>query len=251
MSKTAFITGASAGIGQALALALAARGYQLALSARNGEALAALAATLAQRHPGLRVETRVLDVTDSAAVQATVRELAASFGQLDLVVANAGIGDSGGVGTGQFAREEALIRTNVIGAMATVDAAVEVFRTQGQGQVVAIASVAAYRGIPGAASYSASKAAIATYMEGVRAELYHSPITVTTIFPGYIDTAINQRMKSRPFLINAEKGGELIAQLIERRVQESTVPVMPWAVIGRLMKLLPLPLLARQKPFAD
>ena len=249
MRKTAFITGASAGIGHALALELASRGYQLALAARSEAALAELAGTIAAKHPELQVETRVLDVNDSAAVRAAVMEFAASFGSLELVVANAGIGDGGGVGMGKFAAEASLIQTNVIGAMATVDAGVELFRKQGSGQVVAIASVAAFRGVPGAASYCASKAAIATYMQAVRAELYHSKIRVTTLFPGYIDTDMNRAMKSRPFLIDTTTGARQMADMIERGVQESTVPVMPWAIVGRLMKWAPLALIARQKPF--
>ncbi len=249
MNKTAVITGASAGIGQALATQLARRGYHLALAARRVESLQALAASIKASHPELRVEVRALDVTDLDAVQATIAELAKTMGGLDLVVANAGIGESAPIGSGRFAHDVRLMQTNVLGAMATIDAAVAIFKKQKRGQVVAISSVAAFRGLPGAGAYSASKAAIATYTEALRAELHKSPIVVTTLFPGFIDTAINQRMKKRPFLITVEKGAEVMADLIERGVQTSTVPVMPWTVVGKLMKMMPLSALARQKPF--
>ena len=249
MTKIALITGASAGIGQALASRLAQRGYHLALAARRVESLQSLAEGIRARSPGCRVEVRALDVTDLDAVQATVAEIAQSMGGLDLVVANAGIGDGGPIGSGKFAQDVRLMQTNVLGAMATIDAAVSIFKKQKSGQVVAISSVAAFRGLPGAAAYSASKAAIATYTEALRAELHHTPIIVTTLFPGFIDTAINNRMKKRPFLIDVEKGAEIMADLIERGVQTSTVPVMPWTVVGKLMKVMPMSALARQKPF--
>jgi short-subunit dehydrogenase len=133
--------------------------------------------------------------------------------------------------------------------MATIDAAVTLFRHQdGGGQIVGIGSVAGVRGLPGSGSYSASKAAIATYLEAVRAETYGEPITVTTLAPGYIDTPINQDMKSRPFLIDAEKGARIMADLIERGVGYATVPRMPWTVIAPLLRVLPTSLLARSAP---
>src|SRR5204862_2797042 len=126
--------------------------------------------------------------------------------------------------------------TNVIGANATVDAAIAQFRRQGgPGQVVGIASVAGVRGLPGSASYSASKAAVSVYLEAVRAETHHEPITVTTIAPGYIDTPINEDVKSRPFLIDVETGARVTADLIERRVAYATAPRWPWNVLRRAL----------------
>jgi short-subunit dehydrogenase len=252
MTQAILITGASAGIGRHLAFEFAKRGYHLALTARRLELLRALKETLARQYPTLKVEVREMDVTAVDTVAACIEELAKSLGGLDIVVANAGIGDGGGaIGTGGFAKDAAIIHANVLGAMATLDAAIALFRRQQRGQVVAISSVAAARGLPGAGAYSASKAAIATYAEAARAELHGTPIRVTTLFPGYIDTAINQRMKSRPFLVTVEKGAQLIAKLIERRVQTSAVPVFPWALMMFLMRHLPLSILARQNPFAE
>jgi len=164
---------------------------------------------------------------------------------LDIVIANAGIGSGGHAGTGNFDADRQVIETNVIAAMATIDAAVGLFKAQGRGQIVAISSVAAFRGLPKSASYSASKAAIATYAEGIRCDLHGTQIRMTTLFPGFIDTPINQSLKSRPFVIPVDKGARLIADLIERRVNTSTVPVFPWNVISWLMRLAPVGILAK------
>ncbi len=244
-SKTAFLTGASSGIGQALAPELAARGYDLVLVARRIDSLEQVKSVIAARFPQRRVEVRALDVTRYEDVQDAIAASAAERGGLDLVIANAGIGSTNPVGHGNFAADRAVIETNVLGAMATIDAAVALFLKQNRGQIVVISSVAAFRGLPGAGSYSASKAAIAVFADAVRAELHGTPIRVTTLFPGYIDTPINQDMKSRPFLVSVDKGARIIADLIERGVQTSTVPVYPWNLVGRLLRVLPTGLLAK------
>jgi NADP-dependent 3-hydroxy acid dehydrogenase YdfG len=244
--RTAFLTGASSGIGHALALELAARGCDLFLTGRRTDALQLLKAEIAQRSPDRRAELRALDVTDYDDVKRAITEAADKLGSLDLVVANAGIGSTGPAGSGYFAEDRKVIETNVIGAMATIDAAVALFQRQNRGHLAVISSVAAFRGLPGAGSYSASKAAIAVYADAVRTELHGTPIRVTTLYPGYIDTPINQTMKSRPFLIDVAKGARIIADLIERGVRNSTVPVYPWNLIGHLLKVLPTGMLARQ-----
>lgn len=243
------VTGATSGIGRALAREWARRGHALGLTARRLELLEEVRAEIAADPAAkgadgrpVRVEVAVLDVRDSEAVHRVVGELAQRLGDVGIVVANAGIGSERRCGDGKFAKDEDTIRTNVIGAMATVDAAVELFRRSGRGQVVGISSVAAFRGLPGSAAYSASKAAISTYLEGVRAEVEPAGITVTTISPGYIDTPINQAMKSRPFLITPEEGARQIADLVARKVRHSTVPVLPWGAVGTFMRLVPDPI---------
>ncbi len=249
MAKTAFITGASSGIGEALAGELAGRGYDLFLTARRQEVLEAIAERIRSAHSDREVAVRALDVTDHADVAVAIAEAAERLGGLDLVVANAGIGSTGPIADGNFERDRAVIETNVIGAMATVDAAIAQFRQQGRpGQVVGITSVAGYRGMPGTASYSASKAALSVYLESVRAETHSEAITVTALAPGYIDTPINQDVKSRPFLIDVDKGAKIAADLIERGVTHSTVPRFPWNVIRRVMRVAPTGMLARGAP---
>lgn len=239
MSKAAIVTGASSGIGRALAFELARRGYHLGLCARRGDVLDEIRARIERETSGARVETLVLDVTDSVAVLAGIPELARRLGKVDLLVANAGIGGERFAGGDDFAHDEDVVRTNLIGAMATVDAGVKLFRAAGGGQIVAVSSVAGYRGLPGHGAYSASKAGLNVYLEAVRAEVEGAGIVVTTLAPGYIDTPINQHMKSRPFLVTAEDGARRAADLIERGVRVSPVPVFPWNAVGLLMRTLP------------
>jgi NAD(P)-dependent dehydrogenase (short-subunit alcohol dehydrogenase family) len=165
--------------------------------------------------------------------------LAARFGKVDLLIANAGIGGGRFVGQERFEIDEQIVRTNLIGAMATIDAGVKLFRASGGGHIVAVSSVAAYRGLPGHGAYSASKAGLNAYLEAVRAEVQEANILVTTLAPGYIDTPLNQHMKSRPFLVTAEDGAKRAADLIERGVRVSPVPVFPWNAIGFVMRTLP------------
>jgi short-subunit dehydrogenase len=249
VARTAFITGASSGIGHALAAELARRGYDLFLTARGLEALTQLRESIVTSEPERAVHVRALDVTDDADVARALEEAASALGHCDLVVANAGVGNSGRVGDGNMARARVIVETNLIGAIATVEAAVALFRRQGgEGQIVGIGSVAGVRGLPGSGSYSASKAGFATYLQAVRAETHAEPITVTTLAPGYIDTPINRDMPSRPFLIDAEKGARIMADMIERRVSYATVPRMPWTLLAPLLRVLPTSLVARTAP---
>jgi short-subunit dehydrogenase len=252
VAKSVFITGASSGIGRALAAELAGRGCDLFLTARRLDALEETRAEIASTAPGSKVEVRRLDVTDEADVIMALAEAAEKLGGLDVVVANAGLGDSGLVGKGSMERARPIVETNLIGAMATIDAAVVQMRQQQRGgQIVGIGSVAGVRGLPGSGSYSASKAGLAAYLEAVRAETHDEPITVTTLAPGYIDTPINEEMKSRPFLIDAKKGARIMADLIERRVRYATVPRMPWTLLAPLLRVLPTSVLARSAPRRD
>ena len=240
--SAAIVTGATSGIGRALALELAGRGYDLGLTARREQLLAELAAEITSRHPDRRVVARRVDVTDLDATRDAVRALFAELGDVGLVVANAGIGGSHRVGTGQFERARDIVATNLLGAMATIDAAVECWRARpgpGPRRIAGITSVAGFRGLPGSSAYSASKAGLSVYLEATRGEVAPLGIEVIDIAPGFIDTPINQDMASRPFLIDTADGARRIADLIERGVRRSTVPVWPWTAIGWLMRAIP------------
>jgi short-subunit dehydrogenase len=245
MAKSILITGASSGIGRALAYELAARGYSLALTARRREVLAAIQKEIESTHPSVKVEVGRLDVTEYDSIPPVLQQLGDALGGLDIVFANAGIGPGEKIGTNQFDSARRTIETNLIGAMATVDAAVHYFLQRGSGHIVGTSSVTAFRGMPRNSSYIASKAGFAFYLEALRAEVYRKNIDVTVLYPGYIDTPLNRMLPSRPFLISAEKGAALIAKMIERKVSSSTVPVMPWCIVGRLLKILPTSLIAR------
>jgi NAD(P)-dependent dehydrogenase (short-subunit alcohol dehydrogenase family) len=241
--RSIFITGASSGIGEALAVEFARRGYAVAVAARRIERLESLAARL----PALgaaAVLPLALDVTDFASIDDALARAAQAFGRLDIVVVNAGVGYSLPVGRGRFEQMRETLDTNLTGAIATIEFALPRLRAQGGGQIVAITSVAGSRGMPFMGAYSAAKAGLHRYVQAVRAEVRHEDITVTELAPGYIDTDMNRGAKSRPFVIPLERGGAIMARMIERRVGHRYVPVWPWLLVAPVMKLLPPSLLA-------
>ncbi|PKL38358.1 MAG: short chain dehydrogenase [Spirochaetae bacterium HGW-Spirochaetae-1] len=245
MSKTILITGASSGIGQALSYILAEKGYNLALAARSIDVLEKMKGELTGKYPAIKVEVRKLDVTDYTAVPRVMNELAEVLGGLDIIYANAGIDEVGKVGTGIFEKHRKNIEVNLLGAIATVEAAVEYFKKRGQGHVMATSSIAEYRGLPNNSSYCAAKAGISIFCEAARAELHGTKIKITVLSPGFIDTPINRKMKSRPFVIDVEKGARAIARLMEKQVKRSTVPVFPWNLVRRLLRILPTGMIAK------
>jgi len=244
MAKSIFLTGASAGLGEGMARGFARRGYALALAARRTDKLEELAEEL-RRSGAAKVSVHALDVTDFESVPRVVGEAAAVLNGLDIVIANSGIGVPTPVGRGTFDAARRVIDTNLTGAIATVDAAVELFRKQGRGHIVAISSVAAVRGMPTQGAYSASKAGLSRYLEALRCEVAGTGIRVTDLAPGFIDTELNRGMPSRPFVVSAEKGTEMMVAMIEREVGFRYVPVMPWTLIAQLLKIVPARMLAK------
>lgn len=246
MTRSIFITGASSGIGEALAGEFARRGYAVAVAARRADRLENLSARLSALGAA-RVLPLALDVTDFAAIDAALGHAVDEFGRLDVVVANAGVGYALPAGTGRFERVRQTIDTDLTGAIATIEYALPRLRAQGGGQVVGITSVAGARGMPMLGAYSAAKAGLHRYLQAVRAEVRHEPITVTELAPGYIDTDMNRDVKRRPFVIPVERGGELMARLIERRVGHRYVPGWPWTLLAPAFKLLPTRLIAPRR----
>ena len=243
-SKRYLLTGASSGIGEALARQLASRGYDLVLAARRIDTLKSLADELSSLH-GCKVVAFPLDVTDFAAAQAIIGQAAEALGGLDGVIANAGMAKSSRVGSGHFEDDQRVIETNLTGSIASLDAATQLFLQQGHGHLVALASVAGKIGLPGNAGYSASKFGLIGYMRTLQAELAGKSIHATLLLPGFIDTPLNRGMKSRPFVIDVERGAELIAQHIENKRIFAYVPGWPWSVLTPLLSLLPPALLGK------
>lgn len=229
------ITGASGGLGAAIARRYVAAGATLGLIARRAAELeqfsAACPATCAI-YAG--------DVRDSASMRAAAACFTARHGIPDVVIANAGVS----IGTlTEAAEDEQAFRDvfdiNVIGMVNTFQPYVAAMRSRGSGVLVGIASVAGYRGLPGSGAYSASKAAAISYLESLRVELHGTGITVITICPGYIATTMTSHNPYRmPFIMTADQAAEKIAALIARR---KTYAVIPWqmAVVARLMHVLP------------
>jgi short-subunit dehydrogenase len=248
-----FITGASAGIGEALARHYASRGATLGLFARRGEALAALAATLAPA----TCTTYIGDVRDADALRRAAADFIRRFGITDIVIGNAGVS----VGTlTQHGEDAAVFRsvldTNVLGLVHTFQPFLDPMFAAHRGTLVGIASVAGFRGLPGAGAYSASKAGAIAYLESLRVEMVGTGVKVVTICPGYIATAMTAKNPYRmPFLLPVDKAAQLIAAAIARG---NRFYVLPWqmALLGRIFRILPRPLYdavfarAKRKPRA-
>lgn len=229
------ITGASSGIGMALARRYAAQGACLGLIARRDTELKQLAAQL-----GCDCAVYALDVRDTDGLQRAAADFMARHGCPDVVIANAGV--SYGTLTEYAADAQVfqdVIDINIMGMVKTFQPFVPCMREAGRGALVGIASVAGYRGLPGAAAYSASKAAAISYLESLRVELHPSGVKVITICPGYIATPMTEKNPyPMPFLMSTDTAARKIVSLIECG---KTYAVIPWqmAVVARLLRLLP------------
>ena len=241
--KVVFITGASSGIGQALAIELGRRGASLGLLARRAEALQRIAADVEEA--GGHALMLPADVKDAEAVRAAANQLRERFGRIDVLIANAGIGtttDAAQLSASEFAD---VINVNVIGAANSVAAVVPEMIRRGQGQLVAISSLAAYRGLPKSGAYCASKAAVSAFFESLRLDLSDKGIDVTIIHPGFIKTPLTEgRHAQMPFLMELDSATRRIVRAIEARRKSYA---FPWqlASIVRLGMLLPISLYDR------
>ena len=199
------ITGASSGIGEALARHYAAQGATLGLISR--------------RHG--------VDVTDQAAMAAAAQDFIRRYGVPDLVIANAGIASgTDGADSSDIAKLRKIVDVNVVGLAATLAAFAPAMREAGRGTLAGIASVAGFRGLAGNGAYCASKSAAITWMESLRAELYGSGVSVVCVCPGYIDTPMTQVNRFRmPFLLSADEAARRIARAIARKRR---LAVIPW-----------------------
>lgn len=246
LRKTILITGASAGLGEGMARLYAAMGRDLALCARRTDRLEALKAELLAAHPGIRVSVRALDVLDYEQVFAVFRAFAQDFGGIDRIIVNAGVGKGQSLGTGYFHANRKTAETNFVAALAQCEAAMEIFRAQKAGHLVAISSMSAMRGLPrNMNTYSATKAGFAALCEGLRAELLGTAIKVSTLYPGYIRSELSASAKKTPFMVDTATGCRALVRAIEAEPAKACVPRWPWTAIGFLMRNLPLKLVAR------
>ena len=233
-----FITGASSGIGQALALRFYQAGWQLALVARRAAEIERWAT--GQGLDPARWAVYGADVRDVAAITAAGRACIAAQGLPDVVIANAGI--SVGMDTADPADLEVLratLETNNIGLAATFQPFVSAMCQRRSGRLVGVASVAGIRGLPGHGAYCGSKAAVISYCESLRGECRPHGVRVVTLLPGYIDTPLTRRNPySMPFLLSAEQFAERAFRAIE---SGASYRVIPWqmGLVARLMRALP------------
>lgn len=234
-ARRVVITGASGGLGEALAKHYAEQGAVLGLVARKEAQLRALAEALP-----CPATNYCCDVRDSAAMRAAGDDFLRRHGCPDIVIANAGV--SYGTLTElpeDFETFRKIMDTNVLGMVATFQPFVEAMRAQRHGKLVGIASVAGYRGLPGAEAYCASKAAAITYLESLRVRLKKDGIRVITVSPGYIATRMTRENPyPMPFILSAELAASKIAKAI---ANGHTYAVIPWqmAIVARCLRLIP------------
>lgn len=229
-----FITGASSGLGAALAQHYGQAGAQLGLVGRRMEALQATA-------QGLAAQCYTADVRDLAGMQAAAHAFLTEFGPPNIVIAAAGIS----VGTATEEAEDAAVfravmDSNVLGLVHTFQPFIAAMRAQGGGVLCGISSVSGVRGLPGSSAYSASKAAASVYLESLRLELRSSNLAVVTVAPGFIDTPMTQvNPYSMPFKMTAQAAAVKVARCIRRRRAYSVIPwQMSW--VARVLKWMPI-----------
>jgi NADP-dependent 3-hydroxy acid dehydrogenase YdfG len=218
------ITGASSGLGAGLAVSYAAPGRMLGLIGRNVERLQAVAATC--RAKGAEVVAGVVDVADCAAVQAWLAPFDAAYG-VDLAIANAGI-SAGTWPNGEFegiVTAAAMVRTNLLGVVHTVEALLPGMLARGAGHVAVVSSVAGYRGLPDCPAYCASKAGVRAYGESLRAALAPRGIAVSVIVPGFFASPMSQRfLGPKPFLLDLDQAVAHTRAGLDRRASRLVFP---------------------------
>ncbi len=237
-NKVIFLTGASSGIGEGLALALAKRGAVLGLIARRRDLLD----DLAERCGAVGGTARVfaLDVTDENAVSDSADEMRSEFGHIDILIANAGIGgndDETRAYTPHAVKK--VIDINLLGAVNAVHAVVSPMVERGSGHLVAVSSLAGFRGLPKSAAYSASKAGMTAFFESVRLDVQDKGVNVTIIQPGFIRTPLTaNRASTMPFLMELE---DAIPHFISAIEMKKKFAAFPWqlATIVRAGKFMP------------
>lgn len=238
--KRAILVGASRGLGAALARTLARQGYLLALLSRDEERMRALCAEINVQAGEPCATYYVHDVTDFDEIPALFQRIIADLGGLDLFIYNSGVLIPVGADEFDFAKDRAMLETNLLGAMAWLNPAAAFFRGLGQGQIVGIGSVAGDRGRIGAPAYNTSKAGLHTYLEALRNRLTRHGVHVLTVKPGFVDTDMLKQASTRSkFLVSsAEQAAEGIWRAIRARRQTVYVSA-PWGLIMHIIRHIP------------
>jgi short-subunit dehydrogenase len=237
-NKVVMITGASSGIGRGLAVEIAGRGANVGLVARRADVIDEVVREI--EAAGGKAVALPADVQSEDSMRAAAEKLGASLGRVDVLIANAGIGPTRDAA--DFSAEEVsdVITVNVIGASNSVAAVIPEMVARGSGQLVAISSLAAYRGLPRSAAYCASKAAVSAFFESLRLDLEPRGIDVTIIHPGFIKTPLTAGRESQmPFLMELDDAVGKIVRAIEKRRKSYS---FPWqlATIVRAGMLMPI-----------
>ena len=235
--RTVLVTGASSGIGRELVLEFARRGAHVMAAARREPELSALAAKVTAS--GGKCSFMMCDVSDPDAAADLVRKTERDLGSLDMVVSNAGVGGNTHASRLDLASVSKMIDVNVRGAIAPLIAAIPIMLGQQRGQLVGVSSLAGRRALPTAAVYNATKAALSTFLEGLRMDLDAAGIRVTDVQPGFVATDMTARNKfPMPFIWGPEKAARHIVTRLERAPRIIAFP-LPLDLLTRFSKHLP------------
>jgi short-subunit dehydrogenase len=248
-SPVAIITGASSGIGRALAVQLGSAGFRVGLIARRRAELDATAATIVST--GGIATAAVADVGDRQALRSAIESVETRIGPADVLVANAGFGAPTRLDPLNTADVEETIRVNLMGVIYSIEAVLPGMLERRRGHLLAVSSLAAFKGLPGESAYCASKAAVNGYMEGIRIAVRTRGVTVTTVCPGFVSTAMTPMESATPFIISAEDCAGRIARLIVRRKGGLVCFPLPMTLLMSLIARLPDAIVVRligQKP---
>ncbi len=234
-----FITGASSGFGMGLAVRLSQEGYAVGLAARREAHLEEVAGRV--REQGGKAGVFPCDVSQRDQVAGAIRRCEEELGPVDLLVANAGVSINTRVEAFNASEVERVIGINLLGAVFATDAVLEGMLERGQGQIVAVSSIAGFAGLPMSAAYSASKGGMTNFFESLRIDLRGSGVDVTVITPGFVKTAMTAQNRHRmPFLMELEPAVELMARAILKRKKSLAFP-WPLAAIAWSARILPRP----------
>ena len=235
--KTAFITGASSGLGRALAERLASRGTHVVIAARREDALEDVRRGIEAR--GGKATVVPLDVCDPDRAVAEIQRVDDDLGGLDLVIANAGIGGLEHARDVTWKSTAQTLQVNVVGAFATLTAVLGRMVTRRRGHLVGVSSLASYRGLPQSAAYSATKAALSIFLEGLRVDLHGSGVAITDVRPGFVRTPIDRgQLAEPPFMMEVEPAIDAILAGIDARRAVVAFP-FPLAQLAALSRYLP------------
>ncbi len=243
-NRTAVITGASSGIGRALAIALAGQGARVGAIARRGALLDDLASNV--RQAGGHIETATADIGQREATLMAFRVLQQKLGPVDLLIANAGMSGHTGAAEMNVSLVEEVMRVNFLGIVYSIEAVLPGMLARKSGHIVGISSLAAFKGLPGAAAYSASKSAVNAYLEALRIELRSQNVAVTCVCPGFVDTPIvANNPANMPFLMQPDDAAKRILRALRRKPAVYRFP-WPMSALMWLTKWAPDSLIARQ-----
>ena len=236
-NRVVLVTGASSGIGRGLAIELARRGAAVGLLARRGDVLNEIANEI--EAAGGRAFALPADVTDATAVRSAAHELSSKFGPIDVLFANAGVGATTHAKDLEAKQVAGVVDVNIIGVVNSVTAVIPGMVERGRGQLVAISSLAAYRGLPKSAAYCASKAAVSSFFESLRLDLQDSGIDVTIIHPGFIKTPLTaDRQAKLPWLLEV---GDAVNRILKATETRKKSHAFPWqlATVVRAGMIMP------------